>query len=304
MRGGTEPSRASFIGHDVEGCGGAVRVESVRLFSGSRRALFAAAFAIAVAAVACVPEASTSTPLITGDPIVGSTLTVSNGGWSDEPTTFAYRWESCTTQSDGCVTVGNDANIYVVASSDLGHYIRATVSGTNSAGTSSAQSASVGPVTVGGGGPEVDCNLRGPGVDLHGCDLSEADLAEEDLTGADLRGTILSGANLAGALLASVDAAGANLYQSDLSGADLHGTDLTDANLEYAELSTADLSGSVARRTSFFQANATGANFVGADLTQADFTGAELTDADQAGATLADTVCPNGSTVSSPAVCG
>ena len=43
----------------------------------------------------------------------------------------------------------------------------------------------------------VDCTARGPGVDLHGCDLVGADLTHADLTGANLTSADLTGAQLA-----------------------------------------------------------------------------------------------------------
>lgn len=266
------------------------------------RPMRAAAMLISTIAVACVPAASSPRPSISGDPVVGATLSVSSGAWTNDPTTFHYSWESCTTVGVGCVRVGGDRNTYLITAGDLGRHIRATVTATNAAGSGWSGSDSVGPVTS-GEVPSVDCDVRGPGADLHGCDLSEEDLSETDLTGANLDGADLTGANLSGALLGAVSAQAANFYQADLSGADLSGAGVDGANLEYTDLSTADLSGASAQLASFFQANAVGAVMVDIDLTGADLTGADLTDADLTGAVFSNTTCPTGAVVSAPGVC-
>ena len=63
------------------------------------------------------------------------------------------------------------------------------------------------------------------GCNLHGLDLTGAQLAGADLTNANLNGANLTGADMSGA-----DLAGANLNKADLSGADLAGADVAGAN--------------------------------------------------------------------------
>lgn len=258
--------------------------------------------AITVLVVACVPSGGEPRPLISGSPVVGATLSVSNGAWINDPTTFAYTWESCTAPNAGCTKVGNDSNVYVVAESDVGRHIRVTVAGSNDAGTGWSASDSVGPVT-GGVTPGVDCAVRQPGADLHGCDLSEEDLTEVDLSGANLDGATLAGTILSGANLTSVSAVEANFYEADLSGAALGDATLTGATFDYADLSTADLTGASAAGAGFYRATAIGAVLSGVDLTDADLTEADLTDADLTGAVFSNTTCPDGVAVSAPAVC-
>lgn len=60
-------------------------------------------------------------------------------------------------------------------------------------------------------------------VDLHGADLSDANLSDADLSGANLSDADLSCANLSGANLGDADLSGADLRGANLSGADLSG---------------------------------------------------------------------------------
>jgi uncharacterized protein YjbI with pentapeptide repeats len=95
-------------------------------------------------------------------------------------------------------------------------------------------------------------------VDLHGANLSRAQLgfARDQFKTPlrnDLSGCNLSGANLAGADLHDVRLTFANLANADLSGANLSGSDLahadlTGANIAGTDLTGADLDGAVMRR--------------------------------------------------------
>lgn len=82
----------------------------------------------------------------------------------------------------------------------------------------------------------VDCTARGPGVDLHGCNLIDAQLHNQDFTGANFRGADLNVANFFNSNLRGADFTGANLI-----GASLTRVDLTDATLRGADLSNADV---------------------------------------------------------------
>jgi uncharacterized protein YjbI with pentapeptide repeats len=67
----------------------------------------------------------------------------------------------------------------------------------------------------------------GPGADLQGCDLRNANLFGGDLTGANLAGADLTGATLTAARLANADLTGATLASAALDGAFLDGATLT-----------------------------------------------------------------------------
>lgn len=77
-----------------------------------------------------------SLPLILGTPIVGSTLTATNGSWSASPSpTFTYQWKA-----DGVNITGATSATYVVDAADVGADITVTVTATNSEGSASATS--------------------------------------------------------------------------------------------------------------------------------------------------------------------
>ncbi len=86
-----------------------------------------------------------------------------------------------------------------------------------------------------------------------------------NLHGADLSGANLTDANLSGAILM-----GANLSETDLTKANLSGTILTRANLAEANLTAANLT----------EANLSGTILVGANLEEANLTKVNLTEAD------------------------
>lgn len=81
-------------------------------------------------------------PTISGDPVVGQTLTVSAGGWSGNPVpTLAYQWKR-----DDAAISGATTNEYTLVEADEGAVITVTVTATNTEGTASATSAGAGPV--------------------------------------------------------------------------------------------------------------------------------------------------------------
>ena len=89
-----------------------------------------------------------------------------------------------------------------------------------------------------------DAELRK--VDLHGANLSQAELAAGHFTGADLSGANLSNANLRDAELTAAD-----LREADLSGANLRHASLIDAQLREADVRGADLSEAIVWATGF-----------------------------------------------------
>jgi hypothetical protein len=91
--------------------------------------------------------ANTAPPAISGSPKQGQELSLSNGSWSNSPTSFAYQWLRCNSSGASCKAIaGATGNQYVPAAADGGHTLRATVTASNSAGgapTTSAKTATV-----------------------------------------------------------------------------------------------------------------------------------------------------------------
>lgn len=82
------------------------------------------------------PPANTVSPVASGSGYVGDALTVSNGTWSgSSPITYTYQW-----QLDGVDITGETTATYTPVSGDIGGVVRCVVTGTNSAGSSSANS--------------------------------------------------------------------------------------------------------------------------------------------------------------------
>lgn len=103
--------------------------------------------AITVAAIVAVPPANTDAPVVSGSLVQGSTLSTTNGTWTGDPTiTFTYQWRRGSTDISGAT-----AATYATVLADVGENISCRVTGTNGAGSSSATSAAVGPITAASG---------------------------------------------------------------------------------------------------------------------------------------------------------
>jgi hypothetical protein len=83
-------------------------------------------------------------PVISGNPVVGSTLTTTNGTWTGFPTpTFTYQW-----LRNGVVIGGATNTTYVTQLTDVGQQITCRVTGTNSVGSVNAISNIIIPQNV------------------------------------------------------------------------------------------------------------------------------------------------------------
>jgi hypothetical protein len=110
-----------------------------------------ASTATAVVISAPVPANKTA-PSITGTAQAGETLTAQNGSWTNEPTSFAYRWQRCDTAGANCSPVTGEAGAaqtYLLGPGDVGFTMRVAVTAANGGGSSeaalSAQTATVAP---------------------------------------------------------------------------------------------------------------------------------------------------------------
>jgi hypothetical protein len=93
-------------------------------------------------------------PVISGDASVGSSLTATQGTWSESPTAFVFQWLRCPSSggaSDGsdCAAIGGaTTQAYVVASSDVGSRLRVRVTASNADGSASAVSNATGLIAA------------------------------------------------------------------------------------------------------------------------------------------------------------
>src|SRR5579862_6020152 len=106
-------------------------------------ALAAAATMVGVASArsSAVPANSTA-PSISGTLKSGSTLTATNGTWSNSPTSFTYQWRRCATDGSACGDItGAVKQTYTLASADVHHALRVVVTAVNADGKTPATSA-------------------------------------------------------------------------------------------------------------------------------------------------------------------
>ncbi len=102
---------------------------------------------------------NTSAPVVTGNATVGQTLTVATGSWNPAATSYTYQWERAAQGSSTWTMIsGATSATYVLPSTLTAYDIRALVSATDSAGSSSAPSAAVGPVS------DVPANTVAPAI--------------------------------------------------------------------------------------------------------------------------------------------
>jgi hypothetical protein len=88
------------------------------------------------------PPANTALPQVSGSAAQGSTLTTTNGSWSNAPSSYAYQWQDCDGSGAGCGAIAGAVSAsYTLTSADVGHTIRAVVTASNAGGSASASSA-------------------------------------------------------------------------------------------------------------------------------------------------------------------
>lgn len=90
-------------------------------------------------------------PSISGNAQPGSTLAVTDGGWSGtQPIRFDFSWQRCDSAVHNCSTfiAHSTASTYTLGSGDVGHRLRVEVTATNSRGTKSVFTAATGVVAA------------------------------------------------------------------------------------------------------------------------------------------------------------
>jgi lysozyme len=95
------------------------------------------------------PPMNQSPPTVTGDTEVGSVLTAQPGTWQGStPQSYSYAWHRCDENGLGCGAIfGGTKPTYELAPADYGHRLKVTVTATNSAGSSSSDSAPTSAIT-------------------------------------------------------------------------------------------------------------------------------------------------------------
>ena len=84
---------------------------------------------------------NTGEPRITGTAVVGSALTVTNGTWTESPTSFDYQWTRCpasggASDASNCAAIGGaTTQRYVPGNADVGKRLRVRVTASNEDGS-------------------------------------------------------------------------------------------------------------------------------------------------------------------------
>jgi hypothetical protein len=98
---------------------------------------------------ALVRPLNTEAPLLSGEAVVGETLSCSPGIWSGGPSGYSYRW-----LRDGVEIFGKVGSSYEVQAADQSHEIACRVTASNSKGSTSANSNQLSVPAGGGGGTQ------------------------------------------------------------------------------------------------------------------------------------------------------
>ena len=94
-----------------------------------------------------------SPPTISGQAVVGETLTATTGKWKgNQPISYTFKWQSCTPNLSSCPANGGSGNTYTVKGADTGKRLRVKVIAKNNTGQSAALSDPTAKVTEAGGG--------------------------------------------------------------------------------------------------------------------------------------------------------
>jgi hypothetical protein len=140
---GATASTYTLTGDDV---GRTLRVE---VTAAGTNGASATADSTAVGPVVVPAPSSTSAPSVSGNVVVGSTLTADPGGWSDSSATLAYQWQRCDASGSSCTAIdGATASTYTLTGDDGGSTVRVEVTATNAGGSTAADSTALGPVAT------------------------------------------------------------------------------------------------------------------------------------------------------------
>jgi hypothetical protein len=83
---------------------------------------------------------NTRPPTVSGNPVVGATLTANPGEWTQRPT-LAYEWRRCDANGASCAAIGGATQrTYVLKAVDQGNRLRVRVVATSSGSTTAATS--------------------------------------------------------------------------------------------------------------------------------------------------------------------
>lgn len=90
---------------------------------------------------------NTVAPVASGAATVGDTLSVTDGTWTYDPTSYDYAWQDSDDGEGGWAAINAATSAtYLVDAADEDKYIRCVVTATNAGGSTAANSNVIGPV--------------------------------------------------------------------------------------------------------------------------------------------------------------
>jgi hypothetical protein len=92
-----------------------------------------------VAAASGLPV-NTGRPSVSGDAVVGETLTAETGTWMNDPASYSFRWLQCDRFGGSCVPTGYIGRNYSPRLADVGGTMRVQVTARNAKGSASVRS--------------------------------------------------------------------------------------------------------------------------------------------------------------------
>ncbi len=104
-----------------------------------------------------LPPGNTVAPVVTGSTVTTSTLSTSNGTWTESPTTYTYQWFRCAkiqkapgnALASGCSNIGGaTGSTYDLVAADVGKFVGVAVTARNVAGSSVKWSKTTAAVTA------------------------------------------------------------------------------------------------------------------------------------------------------------
>ena len=102
-----------------------------------------------IAIKAASAPVSTAPPLLSGAPAQGQPLTADPGTWSGGGTSYSYAWQRCDADGQNCVDIpGATDATYTPTAADVDHTLRAVITATNDAGSTTTTTAPTAPVAA------------------------------------------------------------------------------------------------------------------------------------------------------------
>ena len=135
---------------------------AIKLAGLAGAALAALALTGAALGVSRAAPSNKSLPSISGSARDGSILRAFHGSWTGNPSSFTYQWVRCDTEGGSCTSIaGSNSEQYTVATADVDHRLRVTVTASNADGSGNATSRATEVVRATGTAPK---NTAAPSI--------------------------------------------------------------------------------------------------------------------------------------------